>query len=782
MDDDNDEDYVPPANSVMLVLPNEPDILLEYEAYRPSRGTRRLYSERAREIYPEAFIENMRLGTLSDLCVRALAKLGTRYIGPVVNDRCKLRVFFDALDVDEPLKDCYFVNDLRFWRRVVLAKSDNKCLKFKKLEDYDWRGQGISLKFVELVENCPAAYWPEKQMAHLGQLVRYFVRTLHISRLQSLDENFFSHYVESESELEASSDYEEQSEVSSDEKDTSDDLDEMGEEEEVPDPVPASEVKVAKGKAVQMVLSVDVPDIESSWSGSEEGESRVSETKSLSVDHQQMKRREARRDRNAARKLLREMRLEKKLEHERRKKERALHMMKPPPPPKKGKKAKKKKEVIKGAFDITVDPEPDDGEDKIADKRNKKKLLRRLQRYDYPPKHCHHIDLSFVRYFDLLSDLTIEFKGPEQGRNYHKRHLNFSYDDMSRLAKGLRSLQRLKIFRLRNSRMDNMKLLLVCRALRQLKELEVVDFGYDRLQDDCSVAVEMLLDRNVMLKSLELEYNNLARRTVHSIGSMLRANANNSPEGKSLEYLGLAHNLLDSFSLDNLVQSVIGTNHLQVLNINGVGVDPEKLASAIDHLLRNHSALRRLDMAANTLSPHDGHKIICALQTNHKVLHFDCRGCDFSEDQEYEADIILRRNNYVAEHTFLGDDTQTEESLLAILRENMHPVQRKLQEEKEKQELCLRSRPLKSSSDALPEEIQPVLEEPVDQIEPEFDIWQTFAVPKAVSLMRFSDYSSLPSEKFSYHANDFNIHEVRQHLQVPGPSNRYYYFQQQKDL
>lgn len=220
MDDDNDDDlFLPPADVYLCALPNDLELQLEFEAYKPSPGTKRLMSERYRKIYPEAFIENQRLGPLIDLSVRSIAKLGPRRIASLVKkDKKKLRIFYDSLDVDLPLKDCYFVEDASFWRRVLLAKSDDPGLILKKLEDYDWRGAAISRKYVELVEKCPAAYWPEKEMIDLALLVRKYVHSIHISRLQSHIGEFFTKYIDSEGELDATSDLSERSDVSSDEQ------------------------------------------------------------------------------------------------------------------------------------------------------------------------------------------------------------------------------------------------------------------------------------------------------------------------------------------------------------------------------------------------------------------------------------------------------------------------------------------------------------------------------------------------------------------------------------
>lgn len=220
MDDDNDNEQVlAPADAFLLALPNEPDIRMAYETYKTSPSTKRIESERTRTIFSDALIDNERLGTLADLSVRALAKQNNRNIPPSIKkSEANLRIYYDTLDVNLPLMDCYFVNDASFWRRVVLAKSNDPILHFKKLGDYDWRGNGISLKYVELVEACPAAYWPEKKMIKQALLVRKYVQKMHISRLQSQDEPYFNKLMDTEGELDASSDFSDESSVSSDEQ------------------------------------------------------------------------------------------------------------------------------------------------------------------------------------------------------------------------------------------------------------------------------------------------------------------------------------------------------------------------------------------------------------------------------------------------------------------------------------------------------------------------------------------------------------------------------------
>ncbi|XP_062132179.1 uncharacterized protein LOC133842896 [Drosophila sulfurigaster albostrigata] len=781
MMDDDDEAFLPPPNLNSISIPNEPELLVEYDLYKTSTATYRLHSERNREVFAEALIDNKRLGTLSDLSIRALAKLGTRHIAPIVRqDPMKLRIHYDSLDVNLPLKDCYFVDDLRFWRRVVLAKSPDKSLVFKKIDDYDWRGMGISLKYVELVEACPAEYWPEKQMADLAALVHQHVRTLHIKHLQSLPEHFFRHYVLSEPELDVSSVESADPEVSSDEIDTPVEEEAVEEEQEPEIVIPLGKGKLKAVESHHFTEQIVVKEYEGSVTRSD---GNLSVQRSSDVGDE--KRRAARHARNAARQQLRDMNREKKEELERRHKKRSMLRAKPPPEPKPKKKKKKATEVkkfITSAFDIEVEPEPDDGEDKIVDNRNIAKVISRIKRYDYPSKHCHHIDLSFVRYFDQLNSLTIEFLGPQMERGYHKRHLNFSYRDIVHLAKGVRTLQQLKIFRLRNSRMDHMKLLIIAEALKKLDSLEIVDFGYDQLEDDCDVALEMLLDRKTMLKELELGYNKLEENALKAIGYALKCYTDNhGSDAPPMEYLGLAHNPLGHSSIGPLVHDILGTDHVARLNINGIFTDPFALAYNLNLLLRRHKPLLHLDMASIKLSSTQGKIILPALEFNRNILHFDCRGCDFSVDEEFEADVIVRRNNYIAKYPYLDDATDTQFDVRKYLGGLKHPIVAKIEQANARRAECIRNRPQKST----PSE-QSIVEEQLAEVqqEQELDIWQTFDMQQQEITKDFRTDNSLSSagssqSTFVYKPNSFNLDEFRAHLRMPGPGNRHYYFQSQ---
>ncbi|TMW44863.1 hypothetical protein DOY81_010057, partial [Sarcophaga bullata] len=260
------------------------------------------------------------------------------------------------------------------------------------------------------------------EMKDLALKIKDDVEELHIKRLQSLKQRSFEKYFHSESES------------------SSEESDEESEEEESDSSVPTS---------------VDEEQ------GEEEEEDEMEKTESQLEFEREQARKKAHRKR--IRQEIREAKAKEKALREAKRQKRAARRAK------KGIKVetvvKKIPKNPKDLFKIPIVESEDDGEDQIVDKRNKALYLENLKKYTYPAEDCHHIDLRFVQYFTNLETFIIEFWGPIQQREYHVRHRNFSLQDIKHLATGLSYLHRLKTFRLRNSRMDEEKLLVLCRAL-----------------------------------------------------------------------------------------------------------------------------------------------------------------------------------------------------------------------------------------------------------------------------------------------------------------------------
>ncbi|KAH8288357.1 hypothetical protein KR054_001594 [Drosophila jambulina] len=739
MDFEDEEEVELPHYARKFRMPSDPILLASYELFKPSWQTQRLYSERNREIFAEAFIEGG-LDTLENLCVKSLAKLGIRGFSPVLLEKPELlRVFFDALDVELPLRECYLIEDQRYWRRVVLSKTLDKTLHLKRWNEFDWKSEGVSRKFVELVEACPVNVVPEQKLAALAETVWEHVFSMHVRRLQPLPDSAFQKHLESDPEEDITSSSSEEEEISSDEPDT-----DMGEEE------------------------------------GEEEESRKSDAAiqfwhMADAEPEDKDRRTARRQRNAVRQQARDVQARKRAEHlERRDKLRAKREAMKVKEVKK-KKKKKKEQPIEDVFSITVAPEPSDDEDTKPDKRNKQLLLQRIMRYDYPAEHCHHIDLSFIRHFKNLVSFTLEFLGPENVKDFHRQGASeetFSDSDIMRLGKGLRELPNLKIFKLRNGRMDPRKLRILARTLKAMESLEEVDFGYNQMPDECCDALAYLLQRPKMYRILQLEYNRLGVKTAAMLGKALA-----ETQDGVLEYLGLAHNPISDTALESFVSTLVSTPHVLALNISGLENTRGILGRGIGKLLRNHSPLISLEMAANNIGAIQANSILKSLQRNQKILYMDCRECDMNDVQEFEVDMIVRRNNYIHENMHHG------ENLCAVIKERRHPIVQRIEEDFQRRKECLKERPKFSSSSV--ESIPEVVEEKEEE---ERDIWTILGLrnqvtkvePEPESRKISSSESKEITPPFVYEPNNFDLEEFRESVYLPGPGNRFFYFQQNK--
>lgn len=155
----------------------------------------------------------------------------------------------------------------------------------------------------------------------------------------------------------------------------------------------------------------------------------------------------------------------------------------------------------------------------------------------------------------------------------------------------------------------------------------------------------------------------------------------------------------------------------------------------------------------------------------------DCRECDLDENQEFEVDIILRRNNYIHENMHHA------ENLCAVIMERRHPIVQRIEEDYANRRECQAVRPKFSSSSV--ESIPEVVERKKTE-EDERDIWAILGLkanPPKVEVPEPRKSSIAVSEQpppFVYEANNFDLQQFRQSVYLPGPGNRFFYLQQNK--
>lgn len=163
-----------------------------------------------------------------------------------------------------------------------------------------------------------------------------------------------------------------------------------------------------------------------------------------------------------------------------------------------------------------------------------------------------------------------------------------------------------------------------------------------------------------------------------------------------------------------------------------------------------------------------------------KILYADFRECELSFDQEFEVDMIVRRNNYIHENLHHG------ENLCKVVKERRHPIVQRIEEDFARRKGCTDVRPKFSSSSK--ESIPEVVVEK-KEVEEEGDIWAMLArwnQPTAPEVREsHTSKDSHPSqngktEPFVFEPNKFDLDQFRKSVFLPGPGNRFFYLQRNK--
>lgn len=211
--------------------------------------------------------------------------------------------------------------------------------------------------------------------------------------------------------------------------------------------------------------------------------------------------------------------------------------------------------------------------------------------------------------------------------------------------------------------MDSFKLGILLRSVSKLPSLECLNFGFDQLKDDCGNALIKILIFSNSLKSFELEGNELGKNVMRELGNAIK-----NFKGK-LDYLGLSENPLTTEGLHILVNSLLGTENVKHLCLAGVsGISDSGLICCLfQKLLRHHNILIKLDLTCIKMNEKVGNELLKALQVNRNIQFLDCKGCDLSVDMQFEVELLLKRNHYIAQNSYIGDTTKTNEEINAIV-------------------------------------------------------------------------------------------------------------------
>lgn len=187
-----------------------------------------------------------------------------------------------------------------------------------------------------------------------------------------------------------------------------------------------------------------------------------------------------------------------------------------------------------------------------------KKIQKNRYNPDYKVYHifpvdCHHGSLKFIGNFLNVKHISLVFGKNGLGRYYERRLFDVSEEDLESLAKyfiifnssrgstnkwipnfsGLISLRKLETFAIRKSKLTkNRKFFDLLLVLKNKKYLRSLDFSYCSLGEEAGESLEMFMNFNNSLESLELQGNFLGPKAFEGLANGL------SQFTGSLKYLG----------------------------------------------------------------------------------------------------------------------------------------------------------------------------------------------------------------------------------------------------
>ncbi|XP_055919677.1 uncharacterized protein LOC129951509 [Eupeodes corollae] len=303
-------------------------------------------------------------------------------------------------------------------------------------------------------------------------------------------------------------------------------------------------------------------------------------------------------------------------------------------------------------------------------------------REDFPLEDCHHVDLSILGSLCNLTSLNIAFAPPKLDRNYHDRFFNFSYVDIQNLARGISELKNLRVFKLRGSRMDSIKFSTILEALQTIF-VEELEFFFCQLDDNCGEALYKYLLSTKTLNHLDLTGNYFKDKTIDYLSDGLKRSYS------KLTHLFLSNNPIADESLCKLTKTLEAYAHLKILKLSGIKCD-NLGASGIVRLVRQNTPLVQLDIIAIRMN---GDDLIAALNRNLKIQQIICQGCGLTLEEEFNVEILLKRNRFIKENPYIGDITKTkEDDFNAFINRIKDPIYIKTLEDKEIHKECSRKK------------------------------------------------------------------------------------------
>ncbi|KAJ3654632.1 hypothetical protein Zmor_013807 [Zophobas morio] len=256
--------------------------------------------------------------------------------------------------------------------------------------------------------------------------------------------------------------------------------------------------------------------------------------------------------------------------------------------------------------------------------------LRELQSSENSPSR---IPLNaIVTGLENLTELSICFKQTYVGEKFSWNILKITLQDIKLLAKGLEKIH-LKIFRLRNSDIDDEKMIRILKSLLKHDELHTLDFSHCKISDEGGVALSKFCLLN-SVNTLVLANNQIGTKGMEALSYVICQSA------CRLSTLDLKLNPIGNEGANHLMKPLtIGVRNIKNLYLSGCGI---RHLPSLGEMIEHNSSLEQLNLSNNSLGEEMGKILLQGLRYNTSLTKLDVRMCKLLSMDEFE---ILRRIN-----------------------------------------------------------------------------------------------------------------------------------------
>lgn len=253
-------------------------------------------------------------------------------------------------------------------------------------------------------------------------------------------------------------------------------------------------------------------------------------------------------------------------------------------------------------------------------------------------------DLPSMDHFDLgliagalcdLEELHLVFGVRGCGMNFQWNLFRFTDRDCTSLADTLKTLKKLKVFRLLRSKVDDDKVRVLIRSLLDHPSLVHLDLSHNQISDSGARAVGKLLSQS------QLQTLNLCNNNIHPHGAQAIAHA--LTKNGALQILNLRLNHIGDEGGQALCNALLQNSRLEQLHI-GSNELSEPTATVLAQVLSQNTSLRSVNISCNRIGLDGGKQLLEGMSENRTMLEFDLRLTDVGQESEFYMNQVLRGN------------------------------------------------------------------------------------------------------------------------------------------